>query len=262
MFVYWISIIIWQTIRPVGNRSLVDTTMKIALFFPLLSYGWKHEKMTRSTVTFSYFLVFLITQMITLIADSGEIGLSQLITIVFMMMEVVIFLIFLFRETCRLSMLEKFCSSLVVTAIVMCLYNMIFEFDTFIYTFSGGGGNYGHECASFLYSNHEFALYLSVSILSLFWLFFRKKISFWKFAFILAIICVTSKLLSCSHSCLKFSHKPFEMLKKANITNILFSVLLHILLIYCSPFRTVILNYIVLLIQYLYYTPIYILFLL
>jgi len=188
MFVYWISIIIWQTIRPVGNRSLIDTAMKIALFFPLLSYGWKHEKMTQNTVTFSYFLVFFITQMITLITDSGEVGLSQLITIVFMMMEVVIFLIFLFRETCRLSMIEKFCSSLVIVAIVMSFYNMIFNFDTFIYTFSGGGGSYGHECASFLYSNHEFALYLSVSILSLFWSFFRKKTSVLKFAVILTIL--------------------------------------------------------------------------
>ena len=37
---------------------------------------------------------------------------------------------------------------------------------------------------------------------------------------IILLIFVAEKPLSCNHSCLKFSHNPIEMLKKANIINI------------------------------------------
>lgn len=188
MFVYWISIIIWQTIRPVGNRSLIDTAMKIVLFLPVLFYGWKHEKTSQSTATFPYFMFFLVTQLLTLIFDSGEITLSSLITIVFMTVEVVIFLIFLYRETCKEKMIEKFCISLVIVAIIMCLYNVIFDFDTFSHTFSGIGGNYGYECKSFLYSNHEFGLYLSVAILSSLWLLFKRKLKLFPFIILIGLL--------------------------------------------------------------------------
>lgn len=199
MFIYWISIIIWQTIRPVANRSLIDTVMKIVLFLPVLVYGWKHNEMSKNTDTFPLFVIFLITQLLTFILDSGELKFSSFITMVFMLMEVVIFLIFLFRETCKEIAIEKFCFGLIVVAIIMSLYNIVFDFSKFSYVFSGGAGSYGHECTSFLYSNHEFGLYLSVSILSLFWLFFKKKIKGFKF-FLIGVLLSANLLTTYSRT--------------------------------------------------------------
>ncbi len=175
MFLYWISVIAWQTVRPVANRSLVDTAAKIALLLPVILYGFRHNRPSRSGGMLFFSFLFVISQLITLLFDSGDPGTGQLITVVFMMMQVFIFLFLLYYEGCTKRMIEKFCRSLVAVAAVMSLYNMVFNFTEFSHLFSGGGGNYGYECASFLYSNHEFGLYLSVAILSAFWLFFERR---------------------------------------------------------------------------------------
>lgn len=176
MFIYWISVIIWQTIRPVANRSLIDSVVKISLFFPVLFYGWKNQNLKRFDTIAPYFLVFLLTQMTTLIFDSGEVGISSLITIIFMMMQIVIFLIFLPEEKASVSMLETLCKGLVVVGVVMSLYNVIFNWGRFRLVFSVSVNAYGNECKSFLYSNHEFGIYLSAALLSLLWFYFKKRI--------------------------------------------------------------------------------------
>ena len=194
MFIYWVSVIIWQTVRPVGNRSLIDTAVKIALFVPVLLYGFHNSKGLNGKAPIGCLLIFLVTQALTLLFDSGNITSSHLITVVFMIMQIVIFIVFLNGETCKAKMIEKFCYSLIIVALVMCVYNVIFNFKSFSHTFSGASGSYGHECASFLYSNHEFGLYLSVAILCALWSLFKKKLKAWQF--ILLILLFSVNLLS------------------------------------------------------------------
>ncbi len=190
MFIYWISIILWQTVRPVANRSLVDTLVKITLLFPTILYSLRHNKLSQGGMMLFYSLVFVLTQCITLLFDTGSFGLSQVITVVFMVMQIVIFLILLYREPCKARMVERFCAWLVTVAAIMSVYNVIFNFRSFSHTFSGGGGSYGYECASFLYSNHEFGLYLSTAIISLFWLFLKKKVRTARFLLALSLLLV------------------------------------------------------------------------
>ena len=48
MFTYWILVILWQTLRPVDNRSITDSLVKITLFGFVLLHACINRGITDS----------------------------------------------------------------------------------------------------------------------------------------------------------------------------------------------------------------------
>lgn len=179
MFWYWIIVIVWQWVRPVENRSLIDSLVKVGAFAIILVYAQRRDRKTTESNWLIWMVLFLSTQVITVMFDSGDMTSGALISIAFIFIQIMVFLVLLSDDEVYESEVEKFCKFLVIVGMIMAIYNMIFERGRFIQAFSSGGGRYGSECKSFLYSNHEFGIYLANSIISLFWLTLRGKAKFW-----------------------------------------------------------------------------------
>ncbi len=173
MYNYWIVIILWQTFRPVANRSLVDVLVKIVCFAALCIYGYnrKNFKNTKSVAICS--ILFLVTQVVTYATDS--INSSTVITGVFMFAQILVFLIFLRSATISGEEIAEFGNWTIIWAMIMCVYNVVFNASRFVKLFSASAGAYGSECKSFLYSNHEFSIYITAAIIFLVWKLINKS---------------------------------------------------------------------------------------
>lgn len=195
MFWYWIIIIVWQYIRPVANRSLLDTLVKIGMFGLVILYAMRngHGLATNKNMGTGIILFFL-TQAITVFGDSGTLSTGNMITIVFMFLQIIIFLVMLDSDTITKEDLFSFCKFMLIVALIMCVYNVMFHTNRFLATFSSSGSAYGRECKSFLYSNHEFGIYLSTAIISSCWLTIKGKLN--KILFVLCGVFMAVNLLS------------------------------------------------------------------
>lgn len=181
LFQYWLFVILWQTFRPVENRSLLDTAVKIFLFGTVLLHGFYNRNTGGANKTAAVFALFIASQVITISQDKISFSASSLITIAFMLLQISVFLIMQHDEEISLSSLEWLGEMIVLTAAVMGGYSILFKTARFVRAFTSPGA-YGSECRSFLYSNHEYALYLSAAIIFAAWLRFRKRGSAVKFA--------------------------------------------------------------------------------
>ena len=70
--------------------------------------------------------IFFTTQIFTIILDSGTTTIGNLITIIFMFIEIIVFLVMLNNEEIYLLELERFCKYILVTGIIMSVYNVFF----------------------------------------------------------------------------------------------------------------------------------------
>lgn len=185
MFIYWILVILWQTVRPVANRSVIDTLMKIALFSVVAFYGLRHKNGKNTGNIIVVLTLFIMTQVATIMLDTLTMG--TVITCVFMFAQILIFLIWMRNETVSYDDIIFFGRSIIRSAMIMALYSVIFETGRFMRLF-GGGGAYGNECKSFLYSNHEYALYLMTAIIFAVWFYFLKENRFSKTIFLVGFL--------------------------------------------------------------------------
>ena len=135
--------------------------------FPL--HAFINRDITHSKKITAVFAVFVLTQCITMFTDRVTTG--SLITVAFMFVEIVVFLIMQRDEEITEESLEWFGKMLIMVGIVMGLYSILFKTGRFVRAFTNPNA-YNSECKSFLYSNHEYALYLSVSIIFAAWMQF------------------------------------------------------------------------------------------
>ncbi len=176
LFLYWVVVILWQTFRPVGNRSILDTAVKFGVFLAVVLYAYSNRSRKYYSVFIGAFLLFIATQVTTFYVDHYTTSIATLITFAFMVIQIFVFFGWQNKAEMHTNHLEWFCQRLIQFVLIMCLYNMIFSWNRFSVVFSLSSGNYGYECSSFLYSNHEFALYTAGAIISLTWLVISKKI--------------------------------------------------------------------------------------
>jgi len=193
MYIYWVIIIIWQYVRPVENRSVIDSLVKIGVFGIICLYALNYGQAAIRKDFAGCLTVYLVCQLVTIVFDTGTFSLGSFITVAFMMAQIVIFLVFLDEEEIFLSELEWFCRSIVAIVFIMAAYNALFNASRFMTVFSAGSA-YGNECKSFLYSNHEFGIYLAVGILSALWLMLIRRMN--KITFIVLVAFFTVNLLS------------------------------------------------------------------
>lgn len=192
MFLYWIIVIIWQTVRPVANRSIVDTLVKMGMFGFVGYYGYNRRNVRNTGSIQSLLFIFIFSQIITILLDT--ITLASSITVVFMIAEIVIFLVWMRNEEISYADIEYFGTWIIRVAVIMAVYNIAFNTQRFLGFFRSGGGAYGRESRSFLYSNHEFALYLAAAILFTGWFYIIGKNKLGKTLVLLALL--ASNMLS------------------------------------------------------------------
>ncbi len=173
MYNYWIVIILWQTFRPVANRSLVDVAVKMCCFAALCIYGYNRQNWQNTRSITLCTVVFLMTQVITYATDS--INSAVIITGVFMFAQILVFLIFLRNATIGTDELSELGNWMITWAMIMCTYNVLFNTSRLLKLFSVSAGAYGSECKSFLYSNHEFSIYISAAIVFIVWKLMNKS---------------------------------------------------------------------------------------
>ncbi len=167
IYTYWMVIILWQTVRPVENRSLVDVLVKMGCFVALCIYGYNRKNVANTRGITVCTIIFFIFQILTHSLDS--VNASTIVTSVFMFAQILVFLIFLRNATISDDELDTLGDWSITSSMIMCLYNVLFNTNRFLKLFTASSGAYGSECKSFLYSNHEFAIYISVAIIFIVW---------------------------------------------------------------------------------------------
>ncbi len=178
LYAYWVVIIFWQTVRPVANRSFADVLVKIGCFAALCIYGYNRQNLANTKKIAALAAVFFLSQAVTYAFDS--ITAASLITGVFMVMQIVVFLFFLRNATVSAEELGEFGKWTIVSAMIMCVYNVLFNTNRFLRLFTASLGAYGSECKSFLYSNHEFAVYIVTAMICMVWSLINKpQKKFW-----------------------------------------------------------------------------------
>ncbi len=187
LYAYWAVIIIWQTVRPVENRSAVDVLVKMGCFVALCIYGFNRQDLKNTKRIIICTILFLMTQSVTYAMDT--LNASSLITAVFMFAQILVFMIFLKNAVITTDELCKLADAAVISAMIMCIYNVLFNTNRFLRLFTASAGAYGSECSSFLYSNHEFAVYIVAAIVFTLWRLingsYKKLPSFVMLAFLL-----------------------------------------------------------------------------
>ena len=126
MFLYWIIVIVWQTVRPVANRSIVDTLVKMGMFGFVGYYGYNRRNVCNTGSIQSLLFIFIFSQIITILLDT--ITLASSITVVFMIAEIVIFLVWMRNEEISYADIEYFGTWIIRVAVIMAVYNTKEEF--------------------------------------------------------------------------------------------------------------------------------------
>ena len=97
-----------------------------------------------------------------------------MITVVFMFVQIIVFLIMQRDEEISDNSLDWLGMMIILVGVIMGLYSILFRTQRFVRAFTNAGA-YGSECKSFLYSNHEYGLYLSAAIIFAVRTLFRKR---------------------------------------------------------------------------------------
>ena len=130
LFTYWIVVILWQTFRPVDNRSIADSLVKVSLFGIVLLHAIYNRDTRHSEPVAVVFLVFMFTQFITVIRDSFSVG--SLITVGFMFAQIIAFLIMQRNEEISDDSLEWLAKRIILISVIMGLYSILFKTGRFI----------------------------------------------------------------------------------------------------------------------------------
>ena len=176
MFIYWVAIIAWQFVRPVANRSLLDTLVKIGVFLIVFLYSIMFGKPYTSRRHAIILSLGISTQILTFLFDASGFSLGGFITFAFMMAQILVFIVLLGDEEIGEKEFVRFAVIMVLLVLFMCVYNIFAYWNRFFSLFAGGRA-YGNECKSILYSNHEFAVYISTGMILALWLLIKKRLN-------------------------------------------------------------------------------------
>lgn len=176
MFIYWVAIIAWQFVRPVANRSLLDTLVKIGVFLIVFLYSIMFGKPYTSRRLAIVLSLGIATQIVTFLFDESGFSAGGFITFAFMMAQILVFIVLLGNEEIGEKEFVRFAVIMVLLVLFMCVYNVFAYWNRFFSLFAAGQA-YGSECKSILYSNHEFAVYISTGIILALWLLIKKRLN-------------------------------------------------------------------------------------
>ena len=162
LLAYWFVLLVWQNVGGGDNRSGVDLIIKCALIVMLFAYYFTHMTGIRRDVLKLILILIMIYGTIKL---SNGMAMSEALYYFFPLL----FMLLVYGvgghfEINRRQLLIL-CKILIIVMTYTALYALIFCFDQFKNAFSIDNA-YGNELKSFLFSSHEYGLYLSFAIMA------------------------------------------------------------------------------------------------
>ncbi len=161
-YAYWVILLIWQNFGGGQLRSGVDVIIKCALLVMLGIYYFSHMTGIRRDVLA---LIVILCMIYGGIKMSNGMGMSEALYYFFPFLFLLMVYGIGWRFALRKKQLITLCNLIIITVSYIAIYALIFCFDQFIGVFSLSSA-YGNELRSFLMSNHEYGLYLSVGIMA------------------------------------------------------------------------------------------------
>ena len=159
LIAYWLILLFWQNYGGAFNHSSIDIVIKIILIMSLSIYYFLHSKTVLKINVFS-FISFAFCILISFFNDSNATG--EIIDYLYPVLFIFISLVLGNRFQIAHNDFLILCRIIIFTNLYMCIYAVLFCREQFISAFSISQA-YGNELKSFLYSNHEYGLYLLLS---------------------------------------------------------------------------------------------------
>lgn len=162
LFAYWFILLLWQNIGGSTTHSAMDLIIKCGLILMLFVYYFMHMTGLRRDVLKRSMLLILLYGAVKL---SNGMALSEALYYFFPLM--FILLIYGVGGSFELNrkQLLTMCNMLIVVVAYTAIYALIFCFEQFenVFTITSA---YGNELKSFLFSSHEYGLYLAFAIMA------------------------------------------------------------------------------------------------
>lgn len=170
--IYWLVLVVWQNFAGMTGRTTIDTFLKAGLLLIFVGYHFikaRNVNLTRS-IPILFLLIFLSVTFFTRESFSLSGILTHYYPIVFL------FCVFVLGDEFYITkkQLIWFLNGIIIIVLYMVVYALIFCTDQFFSAFSISTA-YGNELKSFLYSNHEYGVYLAFATLGAITCFELKK---------------------------------------------------------------------------------------
>ncbi len=178
LFVYWFALLIWQNVRSVGNRGGVDTMIKAGLILLLAFYFcFNVQRLKIDALVAS--VLWAASAVVTLVSSSG-ITFSLLLYYLYPVFLYFIIYAVGWNAQINKKQLVSMMHWVIIMVTYIVIYALIFCRDQFTSAFSITSA-YGNELSSFLFSSHEYGMYLAYGIMAIFLCMeFGESISWWK----------------------------------------------------------------------------------
>lgn len=162
MFIYWAVLMVWQNFLTYNRDSNTTTIIKIGLLLFLCVSFFSAGASVKSGAFCVWALFFADTLLTMLLNGEALVGRS---TIYYLFPPVFFLLTLLLRSDYQIDKKQYllFLYCLIITVLVMVLYGVIYMWDYYA-KFLSRERAYGSELTSFLYSSHEYGMYLVFGI--------------------------------------------------------------------------------------------------
>lgn len=164
VYLYWILLMAWQTLRTTSNRSIIDILVKVALIV-FLSYSVLKIRLPNSLKNMFLLFIFALYMVMLLFIKEPSISPESIIVYCFPILFSYLFLVHAYNYSLSINSYIRFLNSVIIAVLVMVGYTFIFDFNNLLKAMSATSA-YGNELTSFFISNHEYALYLFLGIQS------------------------------------------------------------------------------------------------
>ncbi len=170
--IYWLVLVVWQNFAGMTGRTAIDTFLKAGLL--LIFVGYHFIKAKSVNLTKSIPILFLLILLSITFFTRESFSLSGILTYYYPI--VFLFCVFVLGDEFYITkkQLIWFLHGIILIVLYMVVYALIFCTDQFLSAFSISTA-YGNELKSFLYSNHEYGLYLAFATLGAIICFELKK---------------------------------------------------------------------------------------
>ena len=162
LIAYWLVLLVWQNFGGGENRSGLDLMIKFGLILMLVVYYFTHVTGVRRDIL-KIILVFAMIYGVIKMSDGIE--MSSILYYFFPFLFILLTYGVGSHFDINRKQLVRICNILIIVMTYTVVYALIFCFDQFKNAFSIDNA-YGNELTSFLYSNHEYGLYLAFAIMS------------------------------------------------------------------------------------------------
>lgn len=162
LFAYWFVLLVWQNLGGGVNRSGVDLIIKCALIVMLGIYFFTHMTGIRRDILAAIVVWFTVYGVIKVV-DGME--MSEVLYYFFPMVFVLMIYGIGWQFSINKAQLLQLCNMLIAVTAYIAIYAVIFCFDQFKNAFTVESA-YGNELRSFLFSSHEYGMYLAFGIMA------------------------------------------------------------------------------------------------